>query len=129
MQTNYDYVGFQVATKIQLGNLANEVITLTTTNRSEVQSKIRVLIGGLLSSTTGKVPSNLSIPTYFAACTLNATSSDLYLPMQNGRTAETLSPSFDPQSDPWSIWSQSPTTELTRIVCNNLFILYYRSAN
>ena len=66
---------------------------------------------------TGEAPANLSITSHFVACTLNATSDDLYLPMQNGRTLQNISLPADPQSDPWTVWSPGPTTNLTQIVC------------
>ncbi|KAF8121104.1 hypothetical protein EV363DRAFT_1187281 [Boletus edulis] len=95
---NPNYIGYRVATGIELGNLTDEAIHVTTTSKTEAD-----ILG------------NLSITTYFVACTLNATSTTLYLPMQNGRTTQNASLLSDSQPDSWTVWSPSPATELTQI--------------
>ncbi|KAF8439689.1 hypothetical protein L210DRAFT_3760707 [Boletus edulis BED1] len=96
--TSPNYIGYRVATGIELGNLTDEVIHVTTTSKTEAD-----ILG------------NLSITTYFVACTLNATSTILYLPMQNGRTTQNASFLSDSQPASWTVWSPSPATELTQI--------------
>ncbi|KAG8215502.1 hypothetical protein J3R82DRAFT_9147 [Butyriboletus roseoflavus] len=98
-----NYAIYQVTTAIGLGNQTGEVfqvdlegppLTLTET-------------GGLF---------NISFTSHFVACTLNATTTSLYLSMQDGKVTNTESlPNNSKEAEPWTVWSSGNTTELTQM--------------
>ena len=111
---------------MQLGNLSHEVAQVTVNNIVQGVWDLRYLYicSGLFVVVTIEVPANFSMVSYFVACTVNATSDSIYLPMQNGRTTQNISLPANPQSNPWTVWSPGPTTDLTQMVCELVHIAF-----
>ncbi|KAF8557205.1 hypothetical protein OG21DRAFT_379494 [Imleria badia] len=94
-----NYITFQISTAsgIDLGNLSSQVF--------QVDLDIPLNTPG----TDTTVPTTL----FFVACTLNATNTTQYLPMQNGQMVSNTEPSFRETSS-WKMWLPGSTTELTQ---------------
>ncbi|KAG8215448.1 hypothetical protein J3R82DRAFT_9062 [Butyriboletus roseoflavus] len=91
---------YQVTTPIGLGNQTGEVFQLD--------------VEGPTLSLTGE-PLNVSTTSHFVACTLNATTTSLYLSMQDGKITNIESlPNNSKEAEPWAVWSSGDTTELTQ---------------
>ncbi|KAG8215508.1 hypothetical protein J3R82DRAFT_9153 [Butyriboletus roseoflavus] len=92
-----------VTTAIELGNLTGEVLQVDLEGPAGVTSHGE------------PAPFNISTTSYFVACTLNATTTPLYLSMQGGKITNTESlPNNSKEVEPWTIWSPGNTTEFTK---------------
>ena len=71
---------------------------------------------------------NVSTTSHFVACTLNAATVSLYLPMQDGKITNTEPlPNNSKEAEPWTVWSSGDTTELTQelaqMACTSVFLV------
>ncbi|KAG8217910.1 hypothetical protein J3R82DRAFT_6076 [Butyriboletus roseoflavus] len=102
-----NYVIYQVTTTIELSNQTGEVI--------------QVDLEGPAGGTSSGQPTNFNVSTtsHFVACTLNATTTPLYLSIQDGKVTNTeLLPNNTKEAEPWTVWSPGNTTELVHMFNN-----------
>ena len=113
-----NFVGYQVTTAIGLADQIGGILQVDLEGPAGYQCEFWVNLGldfTYISLATSKYV-NVSTTSHFVACTLNATTTTLYISMQDGRITNSESlHNNSKEAESWTVWSSGNITELIQM--------------